>query len=145
MKKDQVSDIEKQSSNLYNNDEYILTPCRFAPSGWKYVKKDVPQSFLSHPNKRNSLGYYSKIPSQSGGISIKDNFSFINQTDSSISPRDHVNSKKVSVLSHYKDTFKETPSDEIISKSEVSASQIKHKHLIKEYKYPPLPLPKNLA
>jgi len=39
----------------------VLAPCRFAPSGWKYVKKNLIQRHLNHPNKVNSVGYYSSI------------------------------------------------------------------------------------
>ena len=61
VKRDQLTEIADQSSKQLNEDEYILTPCRFAPSGWKYVKKVDPQPFLHHPNKRNSQGYYTSI------------------------------------------------------------------------------------
>jgi hypothetical protein len=37
--REQVHELADHSSNKYNQDEYILTPCRFAPSGWKYVRK----------------------------------------------------------------------------------------------------------
>ena len=69
---EQAQEIHEQSLHQYNTDEYTLTPCRFAPSGWKYVKKrgsvaegggatgvNSYQAFLNHPNKRNSIGYYS--------------------------------------------------------------------------------------
>lgn len=44
---------------MYNDEDYMLTPCRFTPSGWKYVRKDTVQKLLNHPNKINSVGYYS--------------------------------------------------------------------------------------
>jgi hypothetical protein len=37
--KERVAMVHEMSTRLYNEEEYILTPCRFAPSGWKYVKK----------------------------------------------------------------------------------------------------------
>jgi hypothetical protein len=37
--KEHMNEIADLSVRLYNEDEYILTPCRFAPSGWKYLKK----------------------------------------------------------------------------------------------------------
>ena len=42
---------------LYNEDDYMIAPCRFAKSGWKYIKKDSVQQFLNHPNKVNSTGF----------------------------------------------------------------------------------------
>lgn len=40
-RKDVISDIADSTSKNYNEEEYVLTPCRFAPSGWKYVRKTV--------------------------------------------------------------------------------------------------------
>mmetsp|Transcript_33716 Transcript_33716/g.24749 ORF Transcript_33716/g.24749 Transcript_33716/m.24749 type:complete len:88 (-) Transcript_33716:491-754(-) len=40
----------------YNEKDYMLTPCRFAPGGWKYVKRDTLNKYLNHPNKVNNLG-----------------------------------------------------------------------------------------
>ena len=36
-----MSEIAESSKRLYNDDEYILTPCRFAKSGWKYIRKNT--------------------------------------------------------------------------------------------------------
>lgn len=38
---DKLSELAESSKKTYNEEEYILTPCRFSPSGWKYVRKDV--------------------------------------------------------------------------------------------------------
>lgn len=35
-KLDQISQIADSTSKLYNEEEYYITPCRFAKSGWKY-------------------------------------------------------------------------------------------------------------
>jgi len=32
--------VYDDTSSMYNEQEYMLTPCRFSPSGWKYIKKD---------------------------------------------------------------------------------------------------------
>ena len=37
--RDHMEEVAEASKRLYNEDEYILTPCRYAASGWKYVKK----------------------------------------------------------------------------------------------------------
>jgi hypothetical protein len=55
--KSEITQIRDDTTSLYNEDEYILTPCRFAKNGWKYVKKTNEQKFLNHPNKVNSIGY----------------------------------------------------------------------------------------
>ncbi len=55
---DKLSELADSSKKTYNEDEYILTPCRFATSGWKYVRKDAVQRHLNHPNKINSVGFY---------------------------------------------------------------------------------------
>ncbi len=34
-----IARIRDDTTSLYNEDEYIITPCRFAKSGWKYVRK----------------------------------------------------------------------------------------------------------
>ena len=98
--REQVHELAEHSSHKYNQDDYILTPCRFAPSGWKYVRKTQnPQTFLNHPNKRNSVGYYSQVPT-GGGASDLISININNQSvgdDSDGNPR--------SVLTTYKDTF----------------------------------------
>ena len=95
--REQVHDLAEHSSHKYNQDDYILTPCRFAPSGWKYVRKTQnPQTFLNHPNKRNSVGYYSQVPT-GGGASDLISININNQTVGDDNLR--------SVLTTYKDTF----------------------------------------
>lgn len=37
--KERISEIADISARLNNDDDYFLTPCRFAPSGWKYTKR----------------------------------------------------------------------------------------------------------
>ena len=61
--RDRISDMA--DSSTYNEDEYILTPCRFTPGGWKYVRKDLKQKLLNHPNKVNTLGYYGVLRANS--------------------------------------------------------------------------------
>lgn len=43
--------------NCVNEDEYMLTPWRFAKGGWKYVRRGSTNQYLNHPNKLNSIGY----------------------------------------------------------------------------------------
>ena len=96
--REQVHELAEHSSHKYNECDYILTPCRFAPSGWKYVRKTQnPQTFLNHPNKRNSVGYYSQVPAGASDhlISINNN-----QTAD-----DAEGNPLRSVLSTYKDTY----------------------------------------
>ena len=38
-KNDTITENNITSIIRLNEDEYMLTPCRFAPSGWKYLKK----------------------------------------------------------------------------------------------------------
>ena len=100
------------SSKQYNTDEYILTPCRFAPSGWKYVKKkeNHPQRFLNHLNKRNSVGYYSNVPTHSDLISIN------NQDTTTCASYP---------VSTYKETFVEKKDEAIINKLDTTAEELK--------------------
>ena len=55
--------MKEESSKNFNDEEYILTPCRFAVGGWKYVKRNDVNKYLNHPNKLNSIGYNSKTES----------------------------------------------------------------------------------
>jgi len=65
--KNEIKQIKEDATSLYNEEEYILTPCRFSVSGWKYVKKANERPYLNHPNKVNSIGY--NRASIVGGIS----------------------------------------------------------------------------
>lgn len=65
---DKLSELAESTKKTYNEDEYILTPCRFSPSGWKYVRKDVKQRLLNHPNKINNTGYYSALKTANSSI-----------------------------------------------------------------------------
>lgn len=58
--KDELKAIYESSSKHFNEDEYTLTPCRFAELGWKYVKRASVNKYLNHPNKVNSVGYQPK-------------------------------------------------------------------------------------
>ena len=99
--REQVHELAEHSSHKYNQCDYILTPCRFAPSGWKYVRKTQnPQTFLNHPNKRNSVGYYSQVPATGASdhlISINNNQTAADDTTEGNPLR--------SVLTTYKDTY----------------------------------------
>jgi len=42
-KKEELQELKSHLSGrgmLYNEDDYMIAPCRFAKSGWKYIKKD---------------------------------------------------------------------------------------------------------
>jgi hypothetical protein len=52
-KKSNFKEMAKEATNLYNEDDYVLTPCRFAPGGWKYQPKTKKNVYLNHPNKAN--------------------------------------------------------------------------------------------
>ena len=57
--KNSLKEIQDNTSSLFNEDEYMLSPWRFADNGWKFVKKSDNNNnkFLNHPNKVNSIGY----------------------------------------------------------------------------------------
>ena len=110
--REQVHELAEHSSHKYNECDYILTPCRFAPSGWKYVRKTQnPQTFLNHPNKRNSVGYYSQVPA-TGGVS--DHLISINNNQTAADDTTEGNPLR-SVLTTYKDTFSQDPIKEEVA------------------------------
>jgi hypothetical protein len=53
----EMQEVAESASKLYSDNDYIISPCRFAENGWKYLKKDQNNSYLNHPNKVNSIGY----------------------------------------------------------------------------------------
>lgn len=57
----QLNSLAEATSNLYNEDDYLLAPWRFAASGWRYVKKSEPNQFLNHPNKDKNNASYGSI------------------------------------------------------------------------------------
>ena len=51
-----ISMMEEQESK-----QFMLTPCRFSKSGWKYIPINSDLKYLKHPNKVNSIGYSNLI------------------------------------------------------------------------------------
>jgi hypothetical protein len=53
--------LNDSSQNLYNEEEYLLSPWRFAKGGWRYVKRNAVDPYLNHPNKANSIGFVNYV------------------------------------------------------------------------------------
>lgn len=99
-KKSNFKEMAKEATNLYNEDDFVLTPCRFAPGGWKYQLKAKKNEYLFHPNKANR-DRVSIAGSQMGGIDPDSNSNYYTTPDkvhkNTTAPCDYI--------THYKNTF----------------------------------------
>eukprot|EP00347_Sterkiella_histriomuscorum_P001870 403370361 len=160
VRKDEIKQIFDDVSSKYNEEDYLLTPCRFSKSGWKYVKKNQDQKFLNHPNKLNSIGFgkasqqYSNYQNSSLGRIDEESHLNFNTSELSkqselhfLTPIKTTNVRASSQLisddystakSHYKQIY----DDKLIESKTINnirSKDVKEKERDKEYQYPPLP------
>ena len=154
-----MSEIAESSAKQYNDEDYILTPCRFAKSGWKYVKRNATQVHLNHPNKINTIGYCSGTQSSKGHgnsslgrieeesqLFLDENMS-LNKSliDTYKSPSKTVISNRKTSVDQYS-TAKSVYQQEFENRAvhskkinELTSKDIKGRERLKEYNQAPLP------
>ena len=131
---DKLSELAESSKKTYNEDEYILTPCRFSPSGWKYVRKDAKQRHLNHPNKINTTGYYSALRTLNTTIE--------RPAESVMS---HLSEGGPQIIIEESSEQPPEPEGSPIVINEIQSTDLKLMEQVKEYKYPPLHLSRNIV
>jgi len=136
--KEAMRQVYDQTTTKYNEEEFMLTPCRFAPGGWKYVRRTSINKYLNHPNKANNLGMGPQKMNLMEGAPLTNSATrkeaSPRQDSCSLSPGRSLSDIKT----HYQRQFDDKQQQHHILNI-VKFKEVRQREKQKEYKYPPLP------